>query len=209
MSLFGAASYTWHDLSVDRTVAFPGFSGIASSNYQAGTTQVFGEAAWRVDLSKTVDPKTFGAASLEPFANLAYVNLSSQNFTEAGTPAALTGSADTENTLYSTLGVRAATTFQMANGAALTPHLSLGWQHAFGDVNANANLAFVGGGSAFSVSGVPIARDAALVGAGVEYAFSKTVSASLSYNGQFASGTEDNAFKAPSASSSEGRAAGQ
>ncbi len=55
----------------------------------------------------------------------------------------------------------------MANGAALTPHLSLGWQHAFGDVSSSANLAFVGGGSAFSVSGVPIARDAALVGAGV------------------------------------------
>ncbi len=79
--------------------------------------------------------------------------------------------------------------------AALTHHLSLGWQHAFGDVSSNANLAFVGGGSAFSVSGVPIARDSALIGAGVEYAFSKTVSASLSYNGQFASGTEHNAFK--------------
>ncbi len=195
LSLFGAASYTWHDLSVDRTVAFSGFSGLNSADYKAGTAQVFGEAAWRVDLSKNVDPKTFGAASVTPFANLAYVNLSSDNFTETGSAAALTGSADTENTLYSTLGVRAATTFQMANGAALTPHLSLGWQHAFGDVSSSANLAFVGGGSAFSVSGVPIARDAALVGAGVEYAFSKTVSASLSYNGQFASGTEDNAFK--------------
>ncbi len=195
LSLFGAASYTWHDLSVDRTVAFSGFSGLNSADYKAGTAQVFGEAAWRVDLSKNVDPKAFGAASVTPFANLAYVNLSSDNFTETGSAAALTGSADTENTLYSTLGVRAATTFQMANGAALTPHLSLGWQHAFGDVSSNANLAFVGGGSAFSVSGVPIARDSALIGAGVEYAFSKTVSASLSYNGQFASGTEDNAFK--------------
>ncbi|WP_312861594.1 autotransporter outer membrane beta-barrel domain-containing protein [Segnochrobactrum spirostomi] len=195
LSLLAAASYTWHDLSVDRTVAFSGFSGLNSADYKAGTAQVFGEAAWRVGLDKTLDPKTFGAASVTPFVDLAYVNLSSDNFTETGSAAALTGSADTENTFYSTLGVRAATTFQMANGAALTPHLSLGWQHAFGDVNANANLAFVGGGSAFSVSGVPIARDSALVGAGVEYAFSKTVSASLSYNGQFASGTEDNAFK--------------
>ncbi|WP_208948417.1 autotransporter domain-containing protein [Segnochrobactrum spirostomi] len=195
LSLTAAASYTWHDLSVDRTIAFPGFSGIASANYQAGTTQVFGEAAWRVDLSKSVDAKTFGAASVEPFANLAYVNLSTQNLTEAGTPAALTGSAETENTLYSTLGVRAATVFQMANGAALTPHASLGWQHAFGDVNSSASLAFASGGSAFSVAGVPIARDAALVGAGVDYAFSKSVSASVTYSGQFGSGTEDNAFK--------------
>ncbi|WP_208948532.1 autotransporter outer membrane beta-barrel domain-containing protein [Segnochrobactrum spirostomi] len=195
LSLLAAASYTWHDLSVDRTIAFSGFSGLASSNYQAGTTQVFGEAAWRVDLSKSVDAKMFGAASLEPFANLAYVNLSSQNFTETGTPAALTGSAETENTLYSTLGVRAATVFQMANGAALTPHASLGWQHAFGDVNSSASLAFASGGSAFSVAGVPIARDAALVGAGVDYAFSKSVSASVTYSGQFGSGTEDNAFK--------------
>lgn len=195
LSLFAAASYTWHDLSVDRTVAFSGFSGVNSADYKAGTTQVFGEAAWRVDLSKNVDAKTFGAASIEPFANLAYVNLSSNNFTETGSAAALTGSAETENTLYSTLGVRAATVFQMANGAALTPHASLGWQHAFGDVNSSASLAFVSGGSAFSVAGVPIARDAALVGAGVDYAFSKSVSASVTYSGQFGSGTEDNAFK--------------
>ncbi len=53
-------------------------SRVRTADYKAGTTQVFGEAAWKVDLSKTVDAKTFGAASLEPFANLAYVNLSSR-----------------------------------------------------------------------------------------------------------------------------------
>ncbi len=120
--------------------------------------------------------KTFGAASIEPFANLAYVNLSSQNFTETGTPAALTGSAETENTLYSTLGVSGGdgvrTLERGVSDAACEPRVAA---CAFGDVNSSASLAFASGGSAFSVAGVPIARDAALVGAGVDYAFSKSV----------------------------------
>ncbi|SHO67031.1 outer membrane autotransporter barrel domain-containing protein, partial [Pseudoxanthobacter soli DSM 19599] len=94
-----------------------------------------------------------------------------------------------------TLGIRAATEFALGNGATLVPHLSLGWQHAFGDVNTSAALAFTSGGTPFSVAGLPIARDTAILGAGIDYDFTDKVSASLSYNGQFASGVSDNAFK--------------
>jgi hypothetical protein len=49
---------------------------------------------------------------------------------------------------------------------ALTPRASVAWQHAFGDVNPAAALAFQSTGAAFSVAGVPVARDAAQVEAG-------------------------------------------
>ncbi len=143
------------------------------------------------------------AASLEPFANLAYVNLSSQNFTETGSAAALTGvGRDREHALFDAGrpggdGVR--TLERGGSDAACEPR----WQHAFGDVNSSASLAFVSGGSAFTVAGVPIARDAALVGAGVDYAFSKSVSASVTYSGQFGSGTRTTPSRAPSTSSSD------
>ncbi|WP_139282644.1 autotransporter domain-containing protein, partial [Pseudoxanthobacter soli] len=195
LKLLGGLSYTWHDVSLDRTVAFSGYAGANGADYKAGTTQVFGEAGWTIALDKALDPKTFGKAALEPFVGLAYVNLSSDDFTETGSTSALTGSLDTQNTLYSTLGIRAATEFALGNGATLVPHLSLGWQHAFGDVNTSAALAFTSGGTPFSVAGLPIARDTAILGAGIDYDFTDKVSASLSYNGQFASGVSDNAFK--------------
>ncbi|PZQ83595.1 MAG: autotransporter outer membrane beta-barrel domain-containing protein [Ancylobacter novellus] len=198
LSLFAAASYTWHDLSVNRTIAFPGFFGLASSDDNAGTTQVFGEAAWRFDIEPIGIPATaLGKAksSIEPFVNLAYVNLSTDGFTETGTSAALTGTTNTLDTVYSTLGVRAATVIPLANGGTLTPHVSIGWQHAFGDTAPVSLLAYSSGSTPFAVSGVPIAEDSALVGAGFDYAISKTVSAYVTYSGQFANSAQDNAIK--------------
>ena len=45
--------------------------------------------------------------SLEPFANLAYVHLNSDSFTEKGDAAALKGGEDNREAVLSTLGVRA------------------------------------------------------------------------------------------------------
>ncbi|PZQ82369.1 MAG: hypothetical protein DI549_11425, partial [Ancylobacter novellus] len=195
LGLMAGLSYTWNDVSVDRTVAFPGYWGSASASYDAGTTQLFGEVSWKVDLQDTFDPKTYGKMSIEPFAGLAYVNLSSDGFTESGSTAALTGGASSQDTVYSTLGVRASSEITLANGATLVPHLSLGWQHAYGDLDPSVVLSFTGSTSPFAVSGAPIARDSALVGLGFEYGFSDRVSASVSYTGQFGEDVTDNSIK--------------
>ncbi len=195
LGLLGAVSYSWNDVSVSRTVAFPGYLGANTASFDAGTTQVFGEANWRFDLTAPGSEPAYGKAWLEPFVSPAYVNLGSGSIAETGSTSALTGATDGQDLFYVTLGARVATTIKLANDASLTPRLSLGWQHAFGDVNSGESLAFASGSLPFSVAGVPIAENTAVIGAGLDYGFNQTVSAGLSYSGQFGDGLEDNAVK--------------
>lgn len=183
--LRGGLSYTWHDLSVSRSVIFPGFAGSNTSGYSLGTTQVFGEVGYDLPV---------GSYAFEPFVGLAYLNVSGGSLTESGlSGSALSVGTDAQNTLYSTLGLRAATSFTLG-GRTLTPSLTLGWQHAFGDTTSSATMQFLGGGTPFQVSGVPIAQDAALLGAGIAYDLSSMAKLQFVYSGQIASQASQNAF---------------
>ncbi|MBB3933080.1 outer membrane autotransporter protein [Kaistia hirudinis] len=195
IGLLGAASYSWNDTSIGRTVAFPGYVGANNASYQLGTTQLFGEANWHFDLSPPGAETAYGKAWLEPFVAPAYVNLGSADVTESGSSSALTGTTGGEDLFYVTLGARAATMIKLENEASIVPRIMLAWQHAFDDVDPTAQLAFVGGGLPFSVAGVPIAEDTAVVNAGVDYNFNSKVSAGLTYSGQFGDGLQDNAVK--------------
>jgi outer membrane autotransporter protein len=176
-------------------VAFPGYEGDNKASFDLGTTQLFGEANWRFEASPSGDEQPFGKAWLEPFAAPAYVGLASGSLTESGSSSALTGTTDAQDLFYLTLGARVGTAIVLANGAVLTPRVSLAWQHAFGDVDPSATLAFASGGLPFTVSGVPIAEDTALVGASLEYGFTDSLSANVAYSGQFGDGQQDNAVK--------------
>lgn len=127
------SAYTWHDISASRTISFPGFSDRTQSNYGAQTAQVFGEAAYGL---------VYQQVALEPFADLAFVDLHAGSFTEAGGAAALTGSDSAFDTTYSTLGLRAAALLPWATGFDLTVKGSAGWQHAFGTIVPTSTLAF-------------------------------------------------------------------
>lgn len=185
-ALRGGASYTWHDISLNRTVAFPGFSQAVEGGYNTGTTQVFGEVGYDFAV---------GAYAFEPFAGLAYVNVAGASLTEGGGSAALSVSTSGMDTVYSTLGLRVATTMQVW-GSTLTPHATVGWQHAFGDTTPTSTMQFLGGTTPFSVSGVPIAEDALLLQAGLTYALSQKATLGASYTSQLASTAAQNAFTA-------------
>ncbi|HEY4078495.1 MAG TPA: autotransporter domain-containing protein, partial [Rhizomicrobium sp.] len=94
------ASYSWNDLATDRSVTVGTLSNDLRANYNAGTTQVFGELGQRFG---------FEQFTLEPFANVAYVNLRTGGFSETGGDAALTAKADTTEDTFTTLGVRPST----------------------------------------------------------------------------------------------------
>jgi outer membrane autotransporter protein len=190
LGLRTGAAYTWHEIATSRSVAFAGFSAPESSRYHAGTAQVFGDLGYRIDAGHTA----VGALAFEPFANLAYVNLSTGGFSETGA-AALTGRSDSTGDTFSTLGLRASTDFRL-NGMAATARGSLGWRHAYGDVTPTALLAFAGGGSSFSIQGVAIAKDSAVVDAGFDVVVARNVSVGFAYVGQAASHAQDHDFKA-------------
>lgn len=178
-------NYTWHNVSTDRDVNIPGFADSLSSDYSARTAQVYGDIGYTVD---------FGGASFEPFVGLAYVNVDSDDYRESGGAAALSGSGDNLDATFTTLGLRAATTFKAGDTLVKATGM-LGWRHAFDDVNPTATHSFAGG-SPFTVSGVPLAQDVAVVEAGIETALSDSMSVGVSYTGQFGSGVSDHGVRA-------------
>jgi outer membrane autotransporter protein len=177
---------TWHNIDTQRNVGFSGFAGETDkSSYDGNTTQVFGEAGYTLE---------YGAATLEPFVGLAYANLHTQHFNEDGDAAGLSGSSDNTGVTFSTVGLRASTRFDAAGKTAIL-HGTLGWRHAFGDTTPNATQALPGG-SSFTVAGVPVAVDAAILQAGLDLKVNDRVKVGLSYQGQLGDGVHQNGVMA-------------
>jgi len=176
-------AYTWHDIGTDRSVAFNGLSDRLSADYDAHTFQAFGEAGYRIDTA---------AGFFEPFAGLTYVNLRTSAFNEDGGAAALAAGAQSMETTFTTIGLRAATDLGAPN---LRAHGTLGWRHAFGDTVAQSTHAFAGGG-AFTITGAPIAEDAAFIEAGLDFDLTASARFGISYNGQIAADAREHGFKA-------------
>jgi outer membrane autotransporter protein len=185
LGMRAGAAYTWHNVSTARSVAIPGFADNLTADYNAGTFQAFGEAGYRIDTA---------AVSFEPFANLAYVNLHTDSFTEKGGAAALHADGQTTDTTFTTLGVRASTDFVLC-GTNVKARGMIGWRHAFGDTTPLATLAFAGSNT-FAIAGVPIPRDSAVVEAGLDLNLSPSATLGLSCTGQLASGAQVHGFKA-------------
>ncbi|EKS37646.1 autotransporter outer membrane beta-barrel domain-containing protein [Afipia clevelandensis] len=181
------ASYSHHDISTTRTIAFPGFADTATASYGASTSQVFGEAAYNVVKSWV---------NAEAFANLAYVSVRSDRFTETGGPAALTVAQTTTSATYSTLGVRAQAPIPAIGPWAMTARGSLGWQHAYDGATPVSLMAFATSPTPFAIAGVPIARDALLVEAGLDAMVYRNTLLALLYTGRIASGANAHALKA-------------
>ena len=177
-------AYTWHNLSTSRSVAFPGFADSLRATYGAGTFQLFGEAGYRFDV---------GPATFEPFANIAWMSLSTKGFSETGGAAALSSAAITSNVTTTTVGLRAGSAFTIA-GLTGQARGTVGWQHAFTDTTPWANLQLAGG-TPFTAAGVPIAQDAALLELGVDLRLSDRASLGIGYTGQFAAGSQDQSVR--------------
>ncbi|WP_210168301.1 autotransporter domain-containing protein [Mesorhizobium sp. 1M-11] len=178
-------AYTWHDIETSRSISIPGFADSVSSERDAGTFQAFGELGYRIETPVT---------AFEPFANLAYVNLHSDGFAETGGAAALTGQGETTDTTFTTLGLRASTAFPLGATKA-TVRGMLGWRHAYGAV-APASTHTFATGDTFTIIGVPIARDSALVEAGLDLDLTDSATLGIAYQGQFGSGVAQNGLTA-------------
>ncbi len=184
-ALRGGGAWAWNNIDTSRAVIFPGFFEQQEASYDAGTGQLFGEIAY---------PAALWGMDVEPFTGLAYVSVNGESFREhGGALASLRGDSD-QDVGYSTLGVRAARTMQWG-GVLVTPHLSAAWRHAFNDVTPNATLTFASTGIGFTVHGVPLAEDSALIDAGLDLTLGPRATAGMSYSGQFGDGVADNAVK--------------
>jgi len=172
------AAYSWHRADVKRDLQYGDVSAKQKAKVDAATTQVFGEAAYRLNVQPL---------ALEPFANLAYVHLDSDGFTEKGDAAALKSNGDQRDAVLSTLGVRAIKTINLSGSQKLDVSGHLGWQHSLTDIESEQHLRFASGSAPYSVESSPLVRDAALVGVQASLALSRDVRVNLDYNGQLAS----------------------
>lgn len=172
------AAYSWHRADVKRDLQYGNVSGKQKAKVDASTTQVFGEAAYRLHLQPL---------ALEPFANLAYVHLDTEGFREKGNAAALKSTGDQRDAVLSTLGVRVLKTFNLSAQQSLDVSGHLGWQHSLSAIDSGQHLRFASGGTPYSVESSALLRDAALVGVQASLALSKDVRVNLDYTGQLAS----------------------
>jgi len=179
------AAYTWHNIETSRFVSIPGITDSLSADYNAGTFQAFGELGYGIEMGNT---------RLEPFVNLAHVSVHSNGFTENGGAAALSAEGGNTHVTFTTLGVRGEheTTFGTVDA---TLHGMVGWRHAFGDTTPQSTHGLAAG-DAFTVAGVPIAQDAAVLEAGLDLDLTPKATFGLSYTGQIASDAHDQGFKA-------------
>ncbi len=185
VALRSGAAWAWHDVDTSRAVIFPGFFEHESASYGANTGELFAEAAY---------PMVTHQGAMEPFAGLAYVHLDTNGFTESGATAALTSLGGGEDVGYSMLGLRAATTLPVA-GVLVTPRGSVAWQYAFGNVTPDLALAFATTGIAFGISGMPLARNSALIDVGLDLTLDADAVLSVAYQGQLAGNLQDNGVR--------------
>ena len=122
--------------------------------------------------------------------------MNTESFNETGGLGRLGGSGTQDDVNYSTLGARWASNYLMPNGRMLMPRASLAWQHAFGTVTPSTLLTFQNANTTFSILGVPIARDAALVEAGGDLQLGPQTKVGISYFGQLANNARDHSVKA-------------
>lgn len=163
MSLRLGATYSNHDGSTKRRVAFKGFSDRPEGRYDANTQQAFAELGYNLGRANV---------SIEPFASLGYQRYQRDTYTEKGGAAALKVHGQTQNNLNSTFGLRLAKLNTLDNGMQLTPRFSAGWKHTYGDVYSDTRQRLVTGGKNFTVSGAPLDRDSLLVDAGLDLGLS-------------------------------------
>ncbi|MFV3411116.1 autotransporter domain-containing protein [Pseudomonas sp. NY15436] len=179
------ASHAWNDIDSSRHVQVGSLAEHDKAGYDANTTQVFGELGYAI---------AAGDFILEPFAGLAHVKVDSDSFKEHGGSTALRGNREQDEVTYGTLGLHASTALTTVGSVPLALLGTLGWQHAFDDLDPKRQLSFAGG-DAFTVKGTPLAQDTALAQLGVTAQVASGTTVDLGYSGQFGDGYKDNGIR--------------
>ena len=179
LSLKLGLAHGWHAVAARRDLTLLGTDQRLAPDYDASTTQAFGELAYRIEQ---------GGLRLEPFATLAQVHLQTEAFRERSGALELDNHRQDTDATFTTLGLRLAA--KPLGGLKIVPSATLGWRHAFGDTAPEQEAAFAGGPD-FKLVGAPIARDAAVVKGALDMALSETVSVGLGYAGQLSGRTRD------------------
>ncbi|MFK0575623.1 autotransporter domain-containing protein [Acetobacter fabarum] len=181
------ATYTWDMLSTNRTVALPGSGERLAGSYLGGTAQGFGELSYKLHIAHTV---------VEPFANVAYVNLHTNGYHERGGSAALAGKAMDTGVTFSTFGGRVSSEVHVRK-LTLVPYGSVSYRHAFGLTTPTLRETFAQTGSgSMDIAGVALSTNAAVLDTGLTMRLTDRIDVGLSYIGQYGNQSVESGAKA-------------
>ncbi len=179
--------HMWRNMDTRRNVSFPGFTDTLTASYQANVTQLFGEVAYRYMIGSK--------AALEPFAQGAYVDVSTDGIRENGGAARLTSAGRiSEDFFVSTLGARLKYGLPVGSGN-------------FG-ITAEAGYRRISGGSfktpidfnlsagpVMRIAGVPFERDVAALGLVASGQIGTNVHLDFGYRGQLGKALKDHGVR--------------
>lgn len=185
LDLMAGAIYSHNEISTRRGVAFGSLAESLTADYDSATRQAFADLSW-----------TFAAEHIkfQPFANIAYVDLDTDAFSETGGTAAVSAAEGSDAVTVSTVGLRWSADIP-GSELPIAATGMLGWRHAAGDLTPSARLAFAGS-SFFTIGGVTMPGDALVMEAGISARLSATAQVTLTYLGEFAGGVQSNAARA-------------
>ena len=176
----GVIGYGYGYGTLDRSIMFPGVIRGARGNPSANELLSSVETGYRITLAERT--------ALTPFAAVQGIAIIQNAVVEAGAGAidlhvqgATTGSA------RSIIGVELTQGVPIGLAEPLLLTLRAGWGHEFANVSRSITASFDGlPGAAFTVNGVQVPRDAALIGIGARLAIRTSVDLFLSYEGSLA-----------------------
>lgn len=184
-SLRVGATHAFQDVETRRAISFSTLQENLTGQYDASTTQVFAEAAWRFDLDRVL---------LEPYATVSYVNLQTEAFAEQGGVSAVSSGSARHDQLYTTIGARLGHDIVLETGSGRAM-LDIGWRHAYDNQSVMSTL-FYAGGDGFSVAGTAMARDVALLNLGLSYDLGPSATLTFRYGAVFGAGVLDQSASA-------------
>jgi outer membrane autotransporter protein len=173
-ALRGGATYTRHELDVNRSAVLTGFSDEAHGSLSLDSAGLFAEIGY---------PLHFGRLTAEPIANLSYVHTGSGSFAEDGGAMALRGRTNGFDTAWTTLGVRLSG--DLTGDGSLKANAMLGWRHAFGDRLPMTVNRFAAGGDPFLIVGNPDDRDSLVIETGLDWHVTSAMTLGVRYDGQY------------------------
>ena len=174
--------YSWVNADTTRYVSVGSLASKNEASYDAGLFQIFVEGSHTFKLNEN--------ASLTPYANLAYQSLKTDSFVENGVAAQLMGDSHTDSVTVSTLGGRGVWALNKNSKV----YADIGWQHNLGGKTPEAKLNFLGG-ARYTLKGVEMNSNSAVVGAGADFQIKPNMSLSVGYEGQFGNQSRDHAGK--------------
>ncbi len=177
------ASYADFDVRSERYAQVGLLSEQLLSEYGGATSQIFAEAGYAFQFEQAV---------VEPFVGLDAVWIGNDAFSERGASMALSGEDRTRELAWSTIGVKG----EFALGGDVTAQIKGGWRHALTDERVDSVMSFVSGGPRFNVEAAPLARDAGVIDASVNWRASEMVDLGFGYAGAFGDATQNHTARA-------------